>query len=269
MVSSIDPEKVAGIIRECGQTIVLPYHNNLESHQVARKNDATNSVVTIADQEAEAFLTEKLRAMIPGSFVVGEEATEDDPSLLDHLSDPDKAVWVIDPVDGTGNFESGSKTFCIIVALVTGGKTQMGWIYDVCNDSMAFAQNGKGAYIDGQKAVIPAEAQDRKRGYVSIGHRVDTEDYKTAALRCSGLEYVRIAKGEGAFSVYGFTKPWDHLAGTLLVKEAGGIVRRWDHTDYLPGDGKKGLISAANEDIWAKMRSFIPEKTLQKYNIEP
>ena len=66
-------------------------------------------LVTIADHEAEARLTEALAGLIPGSRVVGEEAVSVDPGLLDGLDQG--CVWLVDPLDGTGNFVAGSPHF--------------------------------------------------------------------------------------------------------------------------------------------------------------
>ncbi len=57
------------------------------------------------DREAEAWLTPRLAALVPGSRVVGEEAVEADPSLLEGLEGG--VAWLLDPVDGTSNFARG------------------------------------------------------------------------------------------------------------------------------------------------------------------
>lgn len=270
MATSIDPEKVNEVLRECARDIILPYHGALEDHHVERKNDATNSKVTIADKESEEFLTEKLQALLPGSYVVGEEAAEENPEILDYLNDPEKAVWVIDPIDGTSNYARGDDTFCVIVALVADGKTQMGWIYDVRNDSMAFAQKGQGTFIDGQKTEIdPQVEREGSTGYAGYSFMDQVKNITLETLRCSGLEYTRIAKGEAVFSIYRMMKPWDHLAGTLLVEEAGGYVRKWGGSAYDPHDRTGGIISASNQEIWQEVRDLIPQKSLEKMGLAP
>ena len=256
MVANLNPEKVSDLLRQCAREIIMPYHGKLEEHQKQFKNDNARSMVTVADHEAEKFLSEKLTALIPGSYVVGEESSEDDPGLINHLKDPDKTVWVIDPVDGTNNYGTGSNTFCVIIALVSGGETKMGWIYDPVNDSMAFAEKGKGAFIDGKKHNVDRNwPVENTHGY--SGYRMDAEEkpqnIKMSSLHCSGLEYFRIVKGERAFSLYHHTKPWDHLAGTLLVQEAGGVCSKWDGSPYRPGDQTGGVITAVSKNVWEKV----------------
>ncbi len=257
-------EVVAELIRECARTHILPFHGKLEEHHIAFKNGNPRNLVTDADKAAELFLTEKLQALLPGSFVVGEEAAEEKPEILEYLNDPEKTVWVIDPVDGTNNYARGSETFCVIVALVRNGQTEAGWIYDVCNDSMAVAVRGQGAFIDGVRTKVNPEATLGYTGYKGASLSGITENMDVKSLRCSGLEYFHIAQGKAAFSVYRLMKPWDHLAGTLLVEEAGGYVRKWDDSAYRSADRWGGLITAASVQIGQGVRSAIPRKALEK-----
>lgn len=268
MTASIDPGKVSDLLRECARKHILPYHGKLLDHHKSFKGGNPHNEVTVADRESEEFLTRELRKLIPDSVVVGEEATEEDKRIPDLLKDPANVVWVIDPIDGTSNFARGSDTFCVMVALVEGGETRMSWIYDVTKDSMAFAEKGKGAFVDGRKIGIdpnnPAE-----QGFA--GYRIldKVTNITINTLRCAGHEYLRVAKGEAAFAIYSFMKPWDHLAGVLLVQEAGGHTGRWDGAPYKPGDTKGGIIAAATAQIWQKVRGMIPDKSLQKQGVSP
>ena len=87
-----------------------------------------------------------------------------------------------------------------------------------------------------------------------------------ANLRCSGLEYFRMVKGEASFSLYSRMKPWDHLAGSFFVQESGGYVRKWDGSEYRPADREGGLITAVNQAVWQSVRNSIPQKKIEKYS---
>ena len=56
--------------------------------------------------------------------------------------------------------------------------------------------------------------------------------------------------GAQQFVLFWRTLPWDHAPGTLLVREAGGVARRFDGTDYHPADEGRGLLVAASEEVW-------------------
>jgi fructose-1,6-bisphosphatase/inositol monophosphatase family enzyme len=48
--------------------------------------------------------------------------------------------------------------------------------------------------------------------------------------------------------VYSRLKPWDHLPGSLIVREAGGVVKKWDGADYGVRDHYAGLIVTNSQD---------------------
>jgi fructose-1,6-bisphosphatase/inositol monophosphatase family enzyme len=259
-------QEVGSIIRQCASDIVLPLHGRLSPDQIQFKGGNPCNQVTQADQESELFLSSKFIDLLPGSKVLGEEAVEDNPALLDLFHETDMPVWVIDPIDGTGNFIQGSPDFCLMVALVKQGRVEMSWILDACEDSLAVAVRGQGVQIDGKSySVEGSAASDIGLGYAGYRFidRIDHMNVKT--LRCSGLEYFRMVKGEAAFSVYSMMKPWDHLAGTLMVREAGGLAQRWDRSPYVPGQNAGGLITAINQQIWDRVHGQIPEHVLSKY----
>lgn len=59
------------------------------------------------------------------------------------------------------------------------------------------------------------------------------------------------------FALYNKLMPWDHLAGTLIVQEAGGHVARFDGSPYLPSHTDGGLLVATDPDSWVALRDAI------------
>ncbi|MEC7029543.1 MAG: inositol monophosphatase [Pseudomonadota bacterium] len=261
MVAASDRQKVEDIIKACARLYVMPHFRQLKEEHISFKNDDPNNPVTIADEQSEIYLESKLTDLIRGSLVVGEENVEKTPEVLEYLRDPHNVVWVIDPIDGTRNFKDGDETFCIIVALVAHGETQLGWIYNPNTDTMAFAAKGEGFYINGEKVELDSTAklEGGATGYTRSKYASKLEGVDVESLGCSGLEYVRIASGEALFSLYGYMKPWDHLAGTLMVQEAGGYVRKFMGSGYNPYDQKGGLISANSEDTWRTVKKHMDQ----------
>ena len=141
----IDVNKVANIIRHVSATEVMPRFKNLATGEIREKNPG--DFVTIADEASEKALSAALRAYLPGSEVVGEEAVSKDAKELEKLK-TNKAIWVIDPIDGTYNFAHNRSHFGILVSLVQNGVTQYGWVYDAPQDRMAIAIRGGGAPFD-------------------------------------------------------------------------------------------------------------------------
>ena len=63
---------VAAIVREAAAEVIMPRFRKLRLGEIEEK--APGEIVTTADRLAEAMMTPRLRALIPGSRVVGEEA---------------------------------------------------------------------------------------------------------------------------------------------------------------------------------------------------
>ena len=80
-------------------------------------------MVTVADVASEQRLASGLAKILPGVPVVGEEAVESDPGLVDLIGRPGEACWIVDPLDGTANFAAGRDRFAMIVCLVQDGST--------------------------------------------------------------------------------------------------------------------------------------------------
>ena len=260
-------ELVSGLIREVASTIVLPRFGHLTTDEVHLK--APGDTVTIADQEAERALTKGLTALLPGSEVVGEEAVAADPGVLRRLGDPG-AVWVVDPVDGTNNFAAGETPFAVMVALLRDGEPAASWILDVVTDRMVVAEAGSGAYRNGERLRTRTDSPPageltgvvaRKYLTAVLRKQVDANAHRLLRVgdghHCAGYEYPAVVTDEQQFVLFWRILPWDHLPGSLIVREAGGTVRHLDGSDYRPADSERGLLVAANPGIWATARSTL------------
>ncbi len=244
MRASVDVERVSALIVEAAAEEILPRHAKLAAGDVREK--APGDLVTIADEAMEHRLTAELRALLPGSVVVGEEAAARDPAVVQRL-DTEDLVWVIDPVDGTANFAKGEGDFGVMVALVAEGETVAGWIHDPVGARMATAERGSGAWLDGKRQrvsdvpVDPAELSGTLlAGYYGdkeLGRRVQERRALVRALksrRCAASEYLRLATGEMHFALFTKLMPWDHAPGVLIHGEAGGYDAYLDGGKYRP-----------------------------------
>lgn len=259
----VNSDKVADFIRDVAADKIMPRFQKLQAHEISTKSGPTD-FVTIADIEAEIALTEILLDYLPGSLVVGEEAVSKGAVDLDVLRRHDGPVWIIDPVDGTANFAAGTPLFGCMVALVKGGETIGGWIYDIPGGHMAIAEKGAGVTVDGASIRfstrydgMPLADMDgfvaRKFLPKSIRPIIDEKleairSFKTYA--CAAHDYLALLREERAFSMYTRIKPWDHLPGSLMVAEAGGTTLKWDKTTYRPGDEWGGLINSVSPALW-------------------
>jgi fructose-1,6-bisphosphatase/inositol monophosphatase family enzyme len=75
-----------------------------------------------------------------------------------------------------------------------------------------------------------------------------------ANYRCAGHDYRLLAGGHTHFSMYNKLMPWDHLAGALIVQEAGGYAARLDGSAYRTGHRDGGLLLAPDAESWGVLR---------------
>lgn len=275
----IDHDKIDEIIRSVAADKIAPRFRQLADADIRTKSGPTD-LVTIADEEAELELTRILPTVLPGSYVLGEEAVSSGKVLRDVLRNMDAPVWVVDPVDGTSNFAHGVPVFGTMVSLIDKGERIGGWIYQIPRERMVSAEKGAGIRIDRLPFTPPpkpAPDADFSTMKAFMGRKFmppflrDYVEEKCKALAdvrtctCCAWEYVSLLDGEQTFSIYKRIEPWDHMAGALLLEEAGYCVRKWDGSRYGAGDLEGGLVNAPGEEIWQRVYDmFLKEPLLSR-----
>jgi fructose-1,6-bisphosphatase/inositol monophosphatase family enzyme len=265
MLSLGDSQRVAELMRETAAAELLPRFRTLSKEDIRLKGPG--DVVTVADVDSEQRLAVGLAKILPGVPVVGEEAVENDPGLVDLIGRPGEACWVVDPLDGTANFAAGKDRFAMIICLVQDRSAVAGWILDVPRGRMAVARKGQGVILDG----TPVHGTRPTRpliGYVGFKIRKEFDHQlppatrqqlgRVSTLRCAGIEYLEILSGQADFSLYRTTMPWDHAAGALMLTEAGGDAVRFDGQPYVPAQPiKAGLIAAVHPQTLGQARGLL------------
>lgn len=199
---------------------------NLKGHQ---------DYLSAVDAEVERLVRGRLLESFPEDSFFGEEGG----------GSFDNNVWVVDPIDGTANFVRGISQFCISIAYVRDGRTQIGIIYDPMHDELYAAERGKGATLNGEpirvsglsdmhSATIEAGWSNRLplRQYVDLVGRIleDGAGVRRGGSGALALAYVAAGRIDGYCELH--MNSWDALAGLLLIEEAGGWVN-----DFLARSG--------------------------------
>jgi fructose-1,6-bisphosphatase/inositol monophosphatase family enzyme len=268
-----DMQTVAGLLREAARDKIMPLFRNLSDGAVKMKTGPFD-LVTEADEAAEQRITEDLRREFSGCVVIGEEAASAEPDLLNGLADAELA-FVIDPIDGTANFAAGLPLFGVMAAVFRKGEIVGAVIHDPVGDDSAIALRGEGAWFetpDGRRrdmrvaASVPAADMSGNVSWRFLPEPLRSQvcarlprlgacwDY-----RCSAHVYRMTAAGHGHFLFYYRLYPWDHAAGWLLHREAGGYSARFDGRPYDPADIWSGLICAPDRDGWEAVRAALLE----------
>jgi fructose-1,6-bisphosphatase/inositol monophosphatase family enzyme len=260
-------DAVGAILREATATVIVPRFRALAADEIEEKSPG--ETVTIADREAEALITARLRSLLPGVPVVGEEAVADDPALLEALSTAPMA-WLVDPLDGTSNFTKGNPHWATEVALVRHGDTIASWLYRHGDDALYMAERGAGAWRNGRRLTVEGDRPgiDALRGAVLTRFLTDDERVRmvprfgrfgqvTAGYLCTAFEYPAIIEGEQEFALFQRLLPWDHAPGALLLTEAGGAARHPDGNPFRPDHTRRGLLLASSPAVWDEVRRIL------------
>lgn len=239
------------VIREGGRLARSFYDNRAD---LVVKLKGVQDFVSQADAETEDLIVSRLLAAFPHDGILGEEGGRRGGGAA-------RALWVIDPIDGTANFVRGLPYWCVAIALVVDGVLELGLVYDAVADRLYAARRGHGATCNGKAIRVSTTRQfDRACLGIGFGHGEAAAPHAALVEHLLGAhcQYRRLGSGllllalaaEGALD--GFyehrMKAWDALAGLLLVREAGGITN-----DY---EGMGGLqrpepVLALTPALWA------------------
>ena len=263
-----DIQAVGAAIREVAACEIMPRFRRLKDEEIWRK--PAGGVVTVADTASETRLGAALSRLIPGSVILGEEGAEENPQVFERLGG-EAPVWIVDPLDGTSNFAAGKTPFAVIVAFAVTGEVRAGWIYDPIEDVMMTATLGGGAWIGAQRISVTAPAPPASMtGALSGRLRRDQalcRSFDTVTnAGCCAFEYLALARGDMHFAHYRRVKPWDHAAGWLIQREAGGFAASLDGSAYHPTHpaapapgvaANGGLLLAPDEGSWSEVAKIL------------
>jgi myo-inositol-1(or 4)-monophosphatase len=193
---------------------------------------AETDLVSYVDKEAERMIVDGLRQVLPGAGFIAEEGTGE--------AVPSGYNWIIDPLDGTTNFIHSIPMFSVSIALADQtGEPVVGVVYDIMHQQCFHAVKGGGAFLDAN--LIKVSPRERfVDSVIAVGTPVihDHENDPTLGmlqklitgtrgvrrLGSAALDLCYVACGRyDAFFEYNL-KPWDVAAGTLITREAGGVV---------------------------------------------
>jgi len=248
----LSTDEVLELMRSVAAEVITPRFRSLSEAEIDEKRPG--DLVTVADHEAEELITQALLEAYPDAVVLGEETYAGRPELLAEFWAADHA-FTVDPVDGTKNFVHGSPDHAVMIAEVVSGETTRGWIWQPEHEVAWVAELGAGVRRNGER-VHREPAGDQPQGATSMWSRRGRQPTGLPKLIgtwvCCGVDYPKLIEGEADFVLYGHTNPWDHLPGTLMVREAGGAAAHRDGRFYDARSGGAGLIVAADPATLAR-----------------
>lgn len=245
--------------RKAGDTIVRGL-TRFEGVETATKG--LNDYVTNIDRAAEAEIIDILHTAYPHHAFLAEESG---------ASGNADTTWIIDPLDGTTNFMHGFPQFAVSIACQVRDVIEHAVIYDPMRQEIFTASRGGGAYLESRRLRV-SKQRTLEGSLIGTGfpyrenlHYLDpymamlrTVMTTAAGVRRPGaaaldLAYVAAGRTDGFFEIG--LKAWDTAAGTLMVREAGGLVGTLDGGDYR----QNGNIIAGNPRVYmALVEAFSP-----------
>lgn len=212
--------------------------NELENLQVSRKDNV--HFVTTADTTADKILRDELLYARPNFSFISEESEE--------IKGHEPFRWIVDPLDGTVNFIHGLPDWSISIALEDQEKNEIiaGIIFDPIKHDIFCTEKGAGAYLNDRRLRV-SNRKNLKESLIAV-REIKSKEASLAAGLCAGVRklgsttlhmaYVAAGKIDAFFVNDKSAKNiWDTAAGSLLVKEAGGIVLdySWNVTNSYTG----------------------------------
>lgn len=217
--------------------IMLRALDQMDKIEITEKS--SNDFVTQVDRVSEEIIIQHIQKAYPHHAILAEESG--------HLTTKDdEYCWVIDPLDGTRNFMQGYPQFSISIALLKRNVVELGLVYDPIRQELFTATRGQGAYFNSRRMRIsankklsstligtgfPYKNKDSIKTYLNTFEKVFTHcgDIRRAGSAALDLAYVACGRLDGFWESN--LQIWDIAAGSLMIKESGGIV-----TDLQNGD---------------------------------
>ena len=224
-IKSLDLHKELEQILKGAGEILRSYWGKQLEHQQKR-----DGFLTEADLKSEAYLIEKLTALVPADIWAEESGQSG--------SNNNGYRWVIDPLDGTTNFAYGIPYFCISVALTEDDRPVHAAIYNPLQNDFFYARRGAGAWCNSKKISVSSPdslsqavvglgfsyARDERSSLLLPAQKIVTTVQAVRNLGAIALDLAQAAAGrlDGVFFSHLFW--WDVAAGMLLIEEAGGKI---------------------------------------------
>ena len=225
----IDRQEIKSVLLRCvdktSEILLSGLKKNLDIHY-----KSAIDCFTEIDTTCENIVIQEIKAFFPSHGILAEESGK-------HNLDSDY-VWVIDPLDGTTNYIHRLPYFSISIGVEYLGEMLMGVVYNPCANELFFAEKGCGSTLNGQPISVSKQknlincllgtgfpynfSKTNKDFYLRVLGNVLLNSQGIRRYGSSALDLCYIACGrlDGLWE-FGL-KPWDIVAGGLIVQEASG-----------------------------------------------
>ena len=221
---------------------------------VETKSDHTP--VTLADRQAEAIMRQMIQARFPNHGILGEEFDEINPGA--------EYQWVLDPIDGTKTFVSGTYLFGTLIALLKEGRPLIGAINNPIVDQFLVG-DGNTTWLNG----VPVKVRDcisLAQATLLTTSPLSVEKYRDGAAfdaltrqvklfrtwgDCHG--YYLVATGYADIMIDPIMHIWDVAALIPVIEGAGGTITDYHGGDPMSGEGAIATAGSLHVEVIAAL----------------
>lgn len=229
---------------------------------IAYKGDI--NLVTEMDTRSERTIVEILRTAFPDHGIVAEEETS--------IQNGSGYLWIIDPLDGTTNYAHAYPCFSVSIALQHEQDIIAGVVYDPMRGELFSAGKGQGAFLNGKQIQVssidiliksllatgfPYDRKVCSKNNMDHFHNLlmAAQEVRRDGSAALDLCYVAAGRFDGFWELK--LKAWDVAAGSLIVREAGGMISGLAGN---PVNLDAGEILASNGKIHSAMVEVLKQK---------
>ncbi|EEE36860.1 inositol monophosphatase family protein [Rhodobacteraceae bacterium KLH11] len=245
--------EVAEEMADAARATILPFFRqaNLKADN---KLEAGFDPVTVADREAEKAMRAVLAAHRPEDGILGEE--------FGQSTGTSGRVWVLDPIDGTRGFISGTPTWGVLIALSDDAGPMLG-VIDQPYIGERFVGSAGHAFVSGPAGRASLGTRNTETldqaivftTFPEVGTEAEAQGFRAvsqqAKLTRYGMDcyaYALLAAGQIDLVIEAGLNAYDIQAPIAVIQAAGGIVTDWQGK---PAHNGGRALAAANQDLHA------------------
>ncbi len=238
---------VAAMLVDAGEIALRWFRSDIDAED--KGGDRGYDPVTIADRDIEQRLRDRITAAFPDHEVVGEEAGSSGP--------PGRYRWLLDPIDGTKAFVTGSPLWGTLIGLLDDGRPVAGWIHQPYLEETFVGIAGRGAWMERRST----RTELRTRQDVGLDDAVvycttptmftdpderalfEAVSRRARLVRYGGdcYAYAQLAMGHVDVVIDTGLQPYDIVGPIAVIEAAGGVVLGRDGASAAEG----GFVVAA------------------------
>ncbi|MEX0279015.1 MAG: histidinol-phosphatase [Ruegeria sp.] len=251
--------EVAEEMADAARAAILPYFRqpNLEADN---KQDDGFDPVTIADREGEKAMRAVLAQHRPEDGILGEE--------FGQTAGTSGRTWVLDPIDGTRGFISGTPTWGVLIALGTEAGPFLGVVDQpfigerfLGSESNAISKGPAGTMQLATRQTRTIEEAIVFTTFPEVGTPAEGNAFRAVSQKSKltryGMDcyaYALLAAGQVDLVIEAGLQSYDIQAPIALIQAAGGVVTDWQGN---PAHHGGRALAAANAELHATVLEIL------------